>query len=118
MDIIAEYTKQQHEINESIRSAYGFVKYTERIKDEAPWAYKIAYTRWLEKIEDGTQLMKKVVKHTDLIQLATFSSRFVSSKTEMKQRVYSEMCAQGPCDREAWEFPWEYKTSDQAPSGS
>ena len=101
------YTKQQQEINESIRSAYKCVKYTERIKEEAPWAYAEARMKWLEKIEDGIIFMKEVVKHVDMFQFATFSSHFVSSNTEMKQEIFTEMCSQGPCERETWLFPWE-----------
>jgi hypothetical protein len=41
------------------------------------------------------------------VDVTSFSSRLVTQNTEMKQRIYTVSCAQGPCEREEWMFPWE-----------
>ena len=115
MERVSDYTDRQTKVNESIRSAYAFVKYTERIKTDAPWAHESAVNRWLETITEGVDLMKEVAANVGTMELASLASRFVKVTTVMRQRVYTEMCAQGPCDRETWEFPWETQDSHEYP---
>jgi len=106
-----DYTKKQIAVNEAIRHAYGFLKYTEGIREHAPWAYETARTNWLEKISEGYKFMNDIASCD--VDPTSFSARLVTQSTEMKQRLYTVICAQGPCEREEWMFPWEseYKTS-------
>ena len=93
--------KSQDEINEKIREAYGFIKYTERIKEEAPWAYAEANARWLKCIKEGINL---IISSEDIIIL---SKKMVTIDTEMRHSTYTAICSQGPTEREKWLFPWE-----------
>ena len=96
----------QKKLNEKIRSAYGFLKYTERIKEEAPEFYKEAKIRWTHAFISGMELFLKS-QLEDQINLMKY---LVAKDTVMTQSVYTEMCAQGPTEREKWLFPWETTT--------
>lgn len=91
----------QNEINEKIRNAYGFVKYTERIKEEAPWAYAEANQKWYKYIMEGINL---IISSKDITSL---SKKMVTVDTKMKHFTYTVICSQGPTEREKWLFPWE-----------
>ena len=88
-------TMNQTERNENIRRAFAFMKYTERIMSDAPWAYAHAKVQWLTAIVDGMS--------SDEID----PTRVVTKDTEMRHITFTEYCSQGPTLREGWIFPWE-----------
>ena len=97
------FAARQNARNEEIRAAYGFLMYTERIKDEAPWAYAEARTRWLQAIVAGLELLLE----SPLEQQVNLTKHLVTKDTTMRQTTYTQLCAQGPVEREGWAFPWE-----------
>lgn len=90
----------QVKCNETIRAAYSFYKYTERIKECGPDALAIhldAKVKWLQAILDSNTLPEEDCD----------PSRIVDFNTIMRHSTYTEHCAQGPTVREKWLFPWE-----------
>ena len=100
-------SKRQATVNETIRDAYAFLKYTERIKDEGEFAADIfskARAKWLTAIVEGIEIVKESQCEIEMGQLMT---RLVSKTTVMKHGTYIIHYSQGPALREKWYFPWE-----------
>lgn len=93
--------KNQIVINEEIRDAYSFMKQTERIQSEAPWAYSEAKLKWFNKVIEGLNL---VTSNEDILGIY---DKMVTIDTQMKHTTYKAICSQGPTIREKYLFPWE-----------
>ena len=77
------------------------MKYTKRIKIEAPWAYNEASIKWYRKISEGLNL----VKYSK--EIKKLSEKMVTINTEMKCFDIEVNCYQGTTIREKYLFPWK-----------